>query len=115
MPPNSVHFWNELEQKFRDYFYNGDNKATLTYLKSVKQGRNESIVDYFKRFKDVTNLFLNLSISEEDLASLVLDGLRSHFKEKLEGFEYYTINSLQIRALLQEYKFKEAKENCRAH
>ena len=52
LPPNSVHSWNELEQKFHDHFYSGVNEAKLTDLTSVKQGRDESIHDYFTRFKD---------------------------------------------------------------
>jgi hypothetical protein len=99
LPPNSVHSWNELEQKFHDHFYSGDNEAKSTDLTSFRQGRDESIMDYFKRFKDVKNRCFNLSISERDLADLALGGLRSHFKEKLEGYDYFSINQLQIRAL----------------
>jgi hypothetical protein len=113
LPPNLVHSWNELEQKFHDHFYSGDNEAKLTDLTSVRQGRDESIMDYFKRFKNVKNRCFNLSIFERDLADLVLGGLRSHFKEKLEGCDYFSINQLQIRALNQEYKF--AKETYMTH
>jgi len=55
LPPNSVDSWNELEQKFHDHFYSEDNEAKLTDLTSVRQGRDESIHDYFKRFKDIKN------------------------------------------------------------
>jgi len=82
LPPNSVHPWNELEQKFYDHFYSGDNEAKLIDLTSLKQGRDESIKDYFKRFKDVKNRCFNLSISERDLDDLALGGLRSHFLNK---------------------------------
>jgi hypothetical protein len=53
LPPNSVHSWNKLEQKFHDHFYSGVNEAKLTDLTSVRFGRDESIHDYFRRFKDV--------------------------------------------------------------
>ena len=55
LPPNSVRSWNELEQKFHDHFYSGVNEAKLTDLTSVSQGRDESIHDYFTRFKYVKN------------------------------------------------------------
>ena len=55
LPPNSVRSWNELEQKLHDHFYSGKNKAKLTDLTSVRQGRVESIFDYFKRFKEIKN------------------------------------------------------------
>ena len=47
-------------------------------------------------------------MSEKDLA---LGVLRSHFKEKLEGYDYFLINQLQIRDFGLVYKFKNAKEN----
>ena len=81
----------------------------------VKQGRDESISDYVGRFKDVKNRCLKLSISEKDLANLALDGLHSHFKIFFEGFGYYSINQLQLRALNQEYRFKKAKESYKVH
>ena len=87
----------------------------MTDLTSVKQGRDESISDYLRRFKEIKNRCFNLSISERDLAGLALGSLCSHFKEKLEGFEYYSINQLQLRALNQEYRFKKAKESYKVH
>jgi len=56
-----------------------------------------------------------LSISERDLADLDLGGLHSYFKEKLEGYDYFSINQLQIRSSNQEYKFKNAKETYKTH
>ena len=52
---NAIHSWDELEQKFHDYFYSGDNETKLTDLTSVRLGRDESIHEYFKRFKDIKN------------------------------------------------------------
>jgi hypothetical protein len=85
-----------LEQKFHDHFYSGDNEAKLTDLTSVKQGRDESVSDYFKRFKETKNQCFNFSISDKDLIDIALGGLCSHFREKLEGFEYYSISGLQL-------------------
>ena len=76
LPRNSVNSWNELEQKFHDHFYSGDNKAKLTDLTSVRQGRDEHISNYFKRSKGIKNWCFNLSISEKDLAELPLGVLR---------------------------------------
>ena len=53
LPPNSVRSWNELEQKFHDHFYSGDIEAKLTDLTLVKQTRDESVSNYFKRFKEL--------------------------------------------------------------
>jgi hypothetical protein len=42
-----------------------DNEATLIDLTWVKQGRDEFVTDYFKRFKDIKNHCLRLSISKK--------------------------------------------------
>ena len=49
------------------------------------------------------------------MAGLALGGLCSHFKEKLEGYTYFSINQLQVAALGQECRFKWAKEICESH
>ena len=43
---------------FLELLYSEDNDAKLTYLKSVKQGRDEPVLDYFNRFKDIKLLFM---------------------------------------------------------
>ena len=64
----------------------------MTDLTSVIQGRDESIHEYFKRFKDIKNRCFNLSLSQKDLVYLALAGLRSSYREKLDGFSFYSIN-----------------------
>jgi hypothetical protein len=54
-------------------------------LTSVRQTRDESVLDYFKRFKEIKNRCFNLTISEKDLADLAFQGMRSYLREKLEG------------------------------
>ena len=83
-----------------DLYYNGDNETKLTDLTSVRQGRDESIQEYFKKFKDIKNRCFNLSLSEKDLVDLALAGLRSSYREKLDGLSFYSINQLQAKALL---------------
>ena len=52
---NFIQFWDQLERKLHDHFYNGNNEAKLTDLTSVRQGRDEPASDYFRRFKDIKN------------------------------------------------------------
>ena len=65
-------------------FYNGDHETKLTDLTSVRHGRDESIQEYFKKFKDIKNRCFNLSLSEKDLVDLALAGIRSSYGEKLD-------------------------------
>jgi hypothetical protein len=65
-------------------------------LTSVKQNRDELVLHYFQRLKAMKNQCFNLSLSEKDLADLAYNGLRSYLKEKLEGFDFITVNHLQM-------------------
>jgi hypothetical protein len=55
LAPNSIFTWDQLEQKFHEYFYSGDTKLRLSHLTAIKQKRNESIVDYIRRFRGTRN------------------------------------------------------------
>jgi len=84
-------------------------------LTSVRQNRDESVLDYFQRFKAIKNRCFNLSLSERDLADLAYNGLHSYLKEKLKGFDFITVNHLQMRAIGLEFKFKNAKDSFKPH
>ena len=36
LPVNSIRTWEQLEQKFQDHFYSGDNELKLSHLTSVR-------------------------------------------------------------------------------
>ena len=90
-------------------FYNDDNELRLCHLTSVKQKHDELVADYIRRFRDTKNRCYSLVISKKDLAELALNSLRSHIKEKLEGYEFLTVNQVLQRALAQESRSKDAK------
>ena len=56
-----------------------------------------------------------MSISDKDLVDVALNGLRSYLKEKLEGFDYFNLNALQLRAMNLEYKIKKSKDTYKPH
>ena len=72
LPAGSIICWEQLEHKFHEHFFSGSNEAGLADLRSVKQSREKSVADYFRRFRDVKNRCFNLIISEKDLAGLAL-------------------------------------------
>ena len=82
LSPNSIQTWSQLERKFHEYFYNGDNELRLCHLTSVKQKHDESVAEYIRRFRYIKNRCYNSVISEKDLAELALNGLRTHIKER---------------------------------
>jgi hypothetical protein len=56
LPPNSINSWEELEQKFHEHFFSGEHELELADLASVRQGPEESVSDYIRRFRDTRNL-----------------------------------------------------------
>jgi len=52
LAPNSVQTWSQLERKFHDDFYNGENDLRLCHLTSVKQKHDESVAEFIRRFRD---------------------------------------------------------------
>jgi hypothetical protein len=109
--PNSIDSWNHLEQKFHDHFFSGDYQLKLTDLTSVKQGKDETVSNYLKRFKEVKNRCFNLS----DLANLAAKGLKSALRERLEGVDFYSLDSVLVRGMPQELKLNKEKEKLESH
>jgi hypothetical protein len=48
LPAHSIYGWEPLEQKFHEHFYNNTSEAKLADLTSVRQTRDESVLNYFK-------------------------------------------------------------------
>ena len=48
LPSCSIGSWAKLEEKFHNHFYNGAHETRLSHLISVGQGRDESVLDFFK-------------------------------------------------------------------
>jgi hypothetical protein len=54
LAPNLVRTWEHLEQKFHDYFYNGEFELRLSHLAVVQQKYNNTVTEYM-RFREVKN------------------------------------------------------------
>jgi hypothetical protein len=115
LAPNSIDSWNQLEQKFHDHFFSGDYQLKLTDLTSVKQGKDDAVSNYLKRFKEVKSCCFNLSISDSDLANLAAKGLKSTLTERLEGVNFYSLDSVLVRCMAQELKLNKEKEKLESH
>jgi hypothetical protein len=111
---DSICSWEKLEHKFCDHFYSSDNKLKLSDLTSIRQGRDESVHDNNRRFRDTKNQYLNLTIGEKDLANLAFNGLCSYIGEKFDNrHTFITLAQLQQRSLAQESRTKEPEDNLR--
>ena len=52
LSPNPIQTWSQLEHKFHEHFYNGDNELRLCHLTSVKKKHDESVDEYIRRLRD---------------------------------------------------------------
>jgi hypothetical protein len=111
LSPNSIDYWEQLERKFHDHFYSSKNELKLSDLTSVRQGRDELVNDYIRRFRDTKNQCLNLMISKKDTTDLAFNRLCSYLQEKLDGHTFITLPQLQQKASAQESRSKENKDN----
>jgi hypothetical protein len=67
----------------------------LSHLASVRQGRDELVVDFFKRFREIKNRCFHLMISKRDLTDLCFAGLHFSIRDKLEHYEFHNVNQLK--------------------
>ena len=63
--------------------------------------RNESVIN-------TKSWCFGVNIAENDLADLALNGLRSHIKERLEGYDFFTVTQVHQRALVVESQSRES-------
>jgi hypothetical protein len=67
----------------------------------VSQGKEVSVSDYLKCFKEVKNHCSNLSLIDFDLVDLVAKELRSALKDRLEGIEFHSLANVLVRGMSQ--------------
>jgi hypothetical protein len=81
-----------LEQKFHDYFYNGEVGLRLSDLTSLRKKYTKTISDYLWQFREVRNQRINLTIAEKDLADLCFASFTPYLRDKLDGQEFFDTN-----------------------
>lgn len=89
-------------------FYSGEEELTLAHLTSARQGRDESVADFIRRFKDIRNRCFDISVIERDLVGLAMAGLQSYIREKLENQSIFTLAQLLQKATVHEHRGEES-------
>jgi hypothetical protein len=85
LSPNSINYWNDLESKFHEHFFFGEYELGLDDLASVRQGREESVNDCIRRFRDTKNRRFRINVADKELEGLTFNGLLSYLRDKLYG------------------------------
>jgi hypothetical protein len=90
-PPISIFSWGDLEQKFHDHFFSDDYELDLVDLLALRQGKDELVNDYIRRFRDTRNRCFQIHLAKKRLAGLAFNGLHYYLKEILEGIQFFTL------------------------
>jgi hypothetical protein len=94
LAPNMINTWEQLEQKFHDYFFNGESELRLSHLVGLKQKPNETVSEYIRRLCETRNKCYCLTIGDRDLVELAFAGLTAALRDRVEGQDFTDINHL---------------------
>jgi hypothetical protein len=83
----------------------------LADLASVRQGPEESVNDYIRRFRDTRNRCFQIHVAEKQLTGLAFNGLRPYLREKLDGTQFFSLVHLHQRAMTCESRSKETSKS----
>ena len=97
LPPSSFITRANLEKQFRKYFFAGVHEMKITYLMAIKQRNDEPVTNYIQRFRDIRSRCFSLSLSDSQLAELVVQGLLPHIKERFSSHEFESLSHLTQR------------------
>ena len=97
LPVNSIANWADLEKKFHTYFYTRTGEKKITDLTTMRQRTNELGTEFLQRFRETKNLCFSLSLADDQLAALAVQGMLLMWKEKLLGQEFDNLGHLAQR------------------
>jgi hypothetical protein len=61
----SINSWEVLERKFHEHFFSGEHELELADLASIRQGPEELVKDYIRRFRDTRNRCFQIHVVEK--------------------------------------------------
>jgi hypothetical protein len=113
LPPNSISSWGDLEQKFHDNFFSGDYELDLVDLVVLRQGKDESVNEYIRRFRDTRNRCFQIHLAEKTASRISLEWTTILFKRKIRRHPIFTLAQLHQRVLACESRSKETAKTIR--
>jgi hypothetical protein len=78
--------WNDLATRFIKKFFAVDDRVTLANLEREKQRLGEKLLDYIRRFRDIS-LSCHDAIEEVQLVDLCIAGMLYEYKPYLENLQ----------------------------
>jgi len=100
----SVTGWEDLGKKFHAYFFTGIGEKKLTDLTMMRQRNNESGLEYLQRFRHTRNMCFTLTLPDDQLAALAIQGMLPYLKDKLIGHHFDNLGFLtqKVAALSEQ-------------
>jgi hypothetical protein len=92
--------------------FSRDYELGSTDLASIRQGHEESVNDYIRRFRETRNRCFWIHIADKELAGLAFNGLLSYLRDKFDGIQFFSIAQLHQWALACESRCKETSKSA---
>jgi hypothetical protein len=100
LPAHSICSWKDLEQKFHAHYFIGSNEKKLIDLTTLRQRKNETPMEFLRRFRETKSMCFSLNIPDDQLAGMVVAGMLPAIREKLFGMELDDLGQLSYRLSL---------------
>ena len=84
LAPGSVLSWNDMATQFMKKFFALEDKLTLSNLQQEKQRVSERLLEYIRKFKDLSLLSYDL-VEEERLVDVCTSGMLYEYRPYLEN------------------------------
>jgi hypothetical protein len=84
--------------------------SCATDLYNIQQGRDESVLNYLERFKEIKNRCFNLPFVDSDLAYVAFRGLKSPIRDWLRDIKFNSLDEVFVKAMAYELRIKEQNE-----
>jgi hypothetical protein len=110
LPAHSIFSWKDLEQKFHAHCYTGSNEKKLIDLTTLRQGNNETLMEFLRRFRETKSMCFSLNLPNDQLVGMAVAGMLPAIPKKLFGMEFDDLGQLSHRLSLmsnQAYGFKK--------
>lgn len=110
LPYDSIVGWEDLENKFHQYFDSGVAEKSIIDLVNVRHGNSEFGSHYLQRFRDVRNQCYSLTLSEAEVVSIAIRGLLPAIREKIV-IDYPNLGALSKKLACIDAQYRYTRFN----
>ncbi|XXG88309.1 hypothetical protein AAC387_Pa12g0534 [Persea americana] len=109
LPEGSINSWRDLKQKSLDHFFNADTFVTTARLCSEKQGEDETVSKFIKRWRALSFKCLE-NLSHESLMNMCKTNMHYQIRAKLVSAKPKSLGEL-LEAAVEATAIIKDREN----